>query len=238
MIEIPSIALGAICAALIAGMVSLLGLIISKEQKTSEFRQVWIDQLRSDLSNYLTSVNSIVDKSSINYRDQAAKIKAMSECYSTLNSSTYNIVLRLNAKEKKSKAVLECIARMHEVVMGDGSELIPDVVRGIETDLLISSQKLLKSEWNRVKRGEITFVISKLIAAAIVISAAVFGILFMTNFSKGLDSNSTSATKYQKSVETVGSEIRRSQEPFLTPPSSPPTPPPRPSHPPAPGQTP
>ena len=47
--QIPSVAVGAVVAALIAGTVSLLGLIISKEQKTSEFRQAWIDALRNDL---------------------------------------------------------------------------------------------------------------------------------------------------------------------------------------------
>lgn len=51
MIAIPPVAIGAIGAALIAATVSLLGLIISKEQKTSEFRQAWIDALRSDLGS-------------------------------------------------------------------------------------------------------------------------------------------------------------------------------------------
>ena len=51
--RIPDVAIGAVVAALIAAIVSLLGLIISKEQKTSEFRQAWIDALRSDLTHLI-----------------------------------------------------------------------------------------------------------------------------------------------------------------------------------------
>ena len=51
--EFHPLALGAITAALITGFLSLLGLIISKEQKTSEFRQQWIDALRQELAEFL-----------------------------------------------------------------------------------------------------------------------------------------------------------------------------------------
>lgn len=43
------LSVGAVGAAMIAAFVSFLGLIIGKEQKTSEFRQAWIDALRSEL---------------------------------------------------------------------------------------------------------------------------------------------------------------------------------------------
>jgi hypothetical protein len=61
MVGVPDAAIGATVAALIAGTVSLLGLIISKEQKTSEFRHAWIDALRSDLTAFLTQINAIHD---------------------------------------------------------------------------------------------------------------------------------------------------------------------------------
>ena len=59
MLNIPDVAIGAIAAALIAGLISLLGLIISKEQKTSEFRQAWIDGLRSELSLVIAHANAL-----------------------------------------------------------------------------------------------------------------------------------------------------------------------------------
>ena len=57
--ELPPLAIGAITAALITGLVSFLGLIISKEQKVSEFRQAWIDSLRSELAALISHANAI-----------------------------------------------------------------------------------------------------------------------------------------------------------------------------------
>jgi hypothetical protein len=42
-----------ILVAFIAGIVSFVGLVISKENKISEFRQTWIDELRKDISDYI-----------------------------------------------------------------------------------------------------------------------------------------------------------------------------------------
>jgi hypothetical protein len=43
-------AASAFVVAWVAGAFSLLGLLISKEQKVSEFRQAWIDALRADIA--------------------------------------------------------------------------------------------------------------------------------------------------------------------------------------------
>lgn len=45
------IALGAVLAAFLTGTVSFISLINSKEQKTSEFRQSWVDNLRNDIAD-------------------------------------------------------------------------------------------------------------------------------------------------------------------------------------------
>jgi len=49
----------ALTVAFIAGGFSLLCLIISKEQKTSDFRQTWIDALREDFTIYVAKVTII-----------------------------------------------------------------------------------------------------------------------------------------------------------------------------------
>jgi len=59
MFGLPDIAIGAIIAATITGLISLLGLIISKEQKISDFRQAWIDNLRTELSLVITHAMAI-----------------------------------------------------------------------------------------------------------------------------------------------------------------------------------
>jgi hypothetical protein len=90
MASIPDAAIGAVVAALIAGTVSLLGLIISKEQKTSEFRQAWIDALRCDLSAFLTQINAIHDSINVRYENLADKVETLRPLYMPLNTSTFN----------------------------------------------------------------------------------------------------------------------------------------------------
>ena len=53
------IPVGVILAALIGGFFSLISLIISKEQKTSEFRQQWIDSLRQEISDHIAASTTL-----------------------------------------------------------------------------------------------------------------------------------------------------------------------------------
>jgi len=106
---LPPMAIGAIGAALIAAVVSLLGLIISKEQKTSEFRQAWIDALRADCTTYLAELNAIIDALQGGFESDSAKVEALGERYSSLNKSTFSIQLRINHRENKTKELLGCM---------------------------------------------------------------------------------------------------------------------------------
>lgn len=54
------ITIGAIGAAVITGLLSLVGLIISKENKTSEFRQQWIDGFREEISDLIGRIEVIL----------------------------------------------------------------------------------------------------------------------------------------------------------------------------------
>lgn len=50
------IAAGAVLAAVIAGAFSSLSLVMSKEQKVSEFRQDWINSLREDICKFVSAI--------------------------------------------------------------------------------------------------------------------------------------------------------------------------------------
>jgi len=54
--------LGPIVAVVIAGAVAFLASVFSKAQKTSEFRQAWIDSLRNDLSELISITLQIGDE--------------------------------------------------------------------------------------------------------------------------------------------------------------------------------
>jgi hypothetical protein len=48
--------LAAIIAAIVAGLFSLLGLLIAKENKISDFRQAWLDSLRNEIADFASAV--------------------------------------------------------------------------------------------------------------------------------------------------------------------------------------
>ena len=54
------IVIGGFVAALIAAAVAFVGLVVSKEQKVSEFRQVWIYRLRRDLSRFIALLKASI----------------------------------------------------------------------------------------------------------------------------------------------------------------------------------
>lgn len=170
------LSVGAVGAAIIAAIVSLIGLIIGKEQKTSEFRQAWIDALRAELIKYMTTLNAIADATDIKYPDQPAKLAALTPHYSKLNEATFGVMLRLNDKEPKSRAVLAAMNDFHALAQ-DEQTLIPENIRPVEAALLTASKDLLKYEWKRVKRGEWTYRVSKWVSFLIVIGLVGFAVL-------------------------------------------------------------
>lgn len=174
MVEAPEAALGAVVAALIAGIVSLLGLIISKEQKTSEFRQNWIDALRSDLTSFLTQINAIRDAVGVKYEDYADKVQALRPLYIKLNYSTFDILLRVNKNETKTRKLLDAMEAFNKLT-ADDTKLLAEDMRVVEREFLDASQALLKYEWRRVKSGERTFRIAKLVAMIVILISAVVG---------------------------------------------------------------
>jgi len=167
---LPDIALGATIAAIIGALASLLSLIISKEQKTSEFRQAWIDGLREDLTNYATQINVIADISQVKYASHEKKVAALSNAYSSLNKANFSINLRLNRDEELSNEVMTCIAAFNGLAASEEG-LTPDNLRDVEVGFIRASQDLLKYEWRRVKKGESSFIVTKYTAAAIIVIA-------------------------------------------------------------------
>ncbi|MCS4091371.1 hypothetical protein [Rhizobium sp. BK176] len=165
--------IGAIGAAIITSAISLIGMIVAKEQKVSDFRQAWIDALRAEMTSYLTSVNAVIDTASLPYKDQLEKVKSLSALYSNLNSAHFLITLRLNPDEKSAKSLLASMKAIREMASyPDG--LNQEKLRPVELDFLLASKDLLKYEWRRVKRGEVTYRLTKAGLAGIIVLAVCF----------------------------------------------------------------
>ena len=165
--ELPPLAIGAIVAALITGLVSLLGLIISKEQKVSEFRQAWIDSLRSELAALISHANAIHGAGMASLGSASEIWKVVRDDFVGINEAAANIRLRLNPKEKEAKTVLERMEEL-EQLLAPGREMDYMKMNCVEKELVAEAQVLLKNEWLRVQRGESAYRFAKTAAFIIV----------------------------------------------------------------------
>ncbi|MCQ8278307.1 hypothetical protein NFI95_07570 [Acetobacteraceae bacterium KSS8] len=157
--------IGAVGAAVVAGIVSIFGIIISKEQKVSEFRQAWIDELRKCLIIYLVNINAICDA--------VRQIKAgghshadLASSYKLLNEASHGIKLRINQTEKPAKMLLRSMEKF-EILAEKNENITPENIRPLELEFLKHSRRLLKFEWKRVKKGESTFIWARRVVIAV-----------------------------------------------------------------------
>ena len=181
MASIPDVAIGAITAALIAGLVSLLGLIVSKEQKVSDFRQAWIDDLRSEIALLIAHGNAIHGSLSVGWVNIADAWKDIRVDYVGINEAAGRIRLRLNPKEPESRQILKTIEELETILRP--SLKAPDYVKlnATEKRLVDETNAVLKSEWRRVKGGECVYQVAKYVALFVVVSALIGGSVFAYN---------------------------------------------------------
>ena len=151
--SLPEVAIGAMVAALFAGLVSLLGLIISKEQKISEFRQAWINSLQTDIASLISHANAIHSGEHAGYTSGSEAWKVVRPDFLGINQAAANIRLSLNPNECESLAVLRQIKNVEDL-LAPGKAVDYRRLDEIEHELVRKAQILLKKEWIRVKRGE------------------------------------------------------------------------------------
>lgn len=148
--------LGPIVAAIIAGGISFIVTVLSKDQKTSEFRQNWIDSFRNEISELLAMMYAllVVVEEKIKSGEDKDKIReflySKQDDFVKLNSLITKIELRLNPIEH-SKFIymlkaLDSVA--HDQSLDENELHIKSIVR--------ESQKILRKEWARVKTGELS----------------------------------------------------------------------------------
>lgn len=173
-------AIATIAAAIVAGLVSFIVTVLSKEQKTSEFRQAWIDALRSDIADFVAK-NAVfmaairIQGQRPNADENLAEYLLQNHLQEILDIETTRtrILLRINP--------IEHAKLMHLVnnVYGKFGVAKPGEHASLEAQieaLIQESQKTLKTEWRRVKRREPIYVITKwvsLLAAVVAVTVAV-----------------------------------------------------------------
>lgn len=158
-----------ILVALIGFIAAITSAVISKELKISEFRQSWINDLRNDLAiaircayssmYYITTYNKHVGfKGNIDQESQIHFDK-YNDSFTEMEYRLILIKLRLNPDKDKElfEIIKSVLLYVFEVSNPKDYHLnFPKAQEAID-DLENSSHLILKSEWERVKNGEIYY---------------------------------------------------------------------------------
>lgn len=192
--ELPAqsiVAIATVVASLIAAVVSFVNLTLTKEQKTSEFRQTWIDALREDLATFFACARAFartieakhalgdVYKNNVIFPITEEKI---SEIRFQIAEVHYRIKLRLNPDEPDHKELL----RLMGVAISKQNAMSQEKTSGAETLKAIElaadfAGPILKTEWERVKRGELAFRIARNWVAPAIFLLCITFVIFVWN---------------------------------------------------------
>jgi hypothetical protein len=165
--------MGPVVAAALTAAIAFVVSVLAKENKTSEFRQAWIEALRNDVAELLGDFNTLEISLSIHIRDaktdnerQNGYDKFYSDnraAYAKIDALCNKVVLRLNPSEYSS--LIEKM-RILEKSIGQGSAKS----HALCSELVDNFSLVLKAEWDRVKSGEPTFQSMKKVALIGVLS--------------------------------------------------------------------
>jgi hypothetical protein len=153
---------GAVLAALLTGLFNLTNLIISKEDKVSDFRQRWLDSLREETSRLLAVIETLVRLVEPRVADKPEGLSSpeLSEFrgehwqqYRDLNEMRFRVSLRLNPAEHKS--LDSTLSDLTAAFYGPCNNL-PDI-RRLQNNVVQETQRIIKETWERVKQGEKMF---------------------------------------------------------------------------------
>ena len=184
-------AIATLVAALIAGAMSFVNLTLTKEQKTSEFRQAWIDGLREDLAAFFAGARAFARAAETlhlfgpDYKEKVALLitdQKISDIRYQAAETHYRIKLRLNADEAEHQELLRLLDR----AIAEQNSMLAEKTDSIETMKAIEfaaeyARPILKKEWERVKKGELPFRIARNWVAPIIVVLSIAFVVFVWN---------------------------------------------------------
>lgn len=163
---------GPVVAALIAGFISFVVTVLAKDQKTSEFRQAWIDGLRADVSEFsgaAFAMASVLRAKKSRGEDLARYILDRHDDFAKMEGLTTKIHLRLNPKEHIK--IISLLKRF-----SDGTGKTTEELDKVVAEIVNAVHGELGSEWRRVKRGEPSFRILKWLSFCVVLAGVLVGL--------------------------------------------------------------
>lgn len=177
---------GPLAAALVAGIISFVVTVLSKDQKTSEFRQAWIDGLRTDVADFAGIVGAMVAVANAKHLrgdDAQSYLLERHDDFAKMQSLITKIRLRLNPDEH-----FEILAGLD--FFGAGTSSTKEQMDQAVDDVVVATQKILKSEWSRVKQGEPAFKWLKRASLSLIVIAPILALVLAFNAPKNRTSDS------------------------------------------------
>lgn len=164
-----------ILAALISFIVAVSSAVIAKEQKVSEFRQAWINDLRNDIASTITLANDCIHylNNLCIEKDNEIKFKIQEDYNKTMsNLELKSILLKLKLNPKKDNEIIESVNSIINSINKAATDVEESGTATHESTIkkvkyksyktLLKFEKnghlTLKNEWERVKNGEKHFV--------------------------------------------------------------------------------
>lgn len=161
---------GGVVVAVIAGVISLVLAILAKDQKTSEFRQYWIDALREDAA-HLAGMWFATSSAALWHRQNGSEeeyIKDRHADFADMFVRARRIILRLNVDEHvRLIGLLRGLEELGRASLKERENAMDDICAEV--------QGVLKAEWERVKVGELSFRILKICSMVCLLLGVVGG---------------------------------------------------------------
>lgn len=154
------VAAATVVAAFIAALVSLVSLVNSKEQKTTEFRQAWINSLRNEVARFQSQARYIAG--AIHHAKRfdpncftrdSKSYEAYAENRAEISNAYYLVSLHFKPDDKdfnKLKGNMELVLKQ----LGKPGEVTFKSIDKTLEETTLEVRNLLKNEWERVKSGE------------------------------------------------------------------------------------
>ena len=160
----------AITAGIIAAAAGGIGLVMAKENKTSEFRQAWIQELRAVLTNYSSTLLLI------NRRVRGGEHSDETDIQK-VNMLLCEIHLRINYSNQSSVEIElnKALTHLQDSAFNGGTDFAQT-----QEQFTKASFAVLKKEWERVKKGELVYRLY-MYPCLIISGASIFaGVVYLT----------------------------------------------------------
>jgi hypothetical protein len=154
-------------AAMAGSALATIGVVVAKDTKVSEFRQVWIDALRDDVAK-LCSLAAASLRERKTQKNDLDKLRVIADEFThLLNRVRLRLDLKKEKKKKHGEKLNEEIVALLKVCTNDSAtfDQLEHALEGVN----VSAAVVLDTAWKRVKRGETRFlwVLGSAVAALI-----------------------------------------------------------------------